>query len=366
MTTTSDSATTASARQRAPERVRLSPRADAVTLALSFWLIIGLFVDGWAHNNLLELETFFTPWHALFYSGFTACAAWIGWQVIRAQESGRRGLAAVPVGYELGVAGIVLFALGGVGDFTWHQVLGIEQDIDILFSPTHLVLMTAMALIITSPLRSALAAPGGREVPRLRAFLPPLLSITLLTALVSLFFMYFSIFTDLYSPVATEEGFGSFGEFGEEYFIVNGIATALVSNLILVTPVLFLLKRWQPPFGAVTVLFTVVALMANALTAFATVITLVPAVVGGLGADLAIRLLRPSPNQPWRFRLAGLLLPLPLFTAYYATLAVTQGALVWEPEIVPGLVVYNALAGLLLAQVMLPQPQPQPSVPAAG
>jgi len=364
MTTTADTAA-ASTRRAAAERVRLSPRADAVTLALSSWLVIGLFVDGWAHNNLLELETFFTPWHALFYSGFTACAGWIGWQVIRSQEVGRRGPAAVPVGYELGVVGVVLFALGGVGDFTWHQVLGIEQDLDILFSPTHLLLMTAIALIITSPLRSALTAPTGRDVPRLRTFLPPLLSITLLTALVSLFFMYFSIFTDLQSPVATEASAGPFGQYGESYFIISGIATALVSNLILVAPVLFLLKRWQPPFGAVTVLFTVVALMANALTAFETVVTLIPAVLGGLAADLVISRLRPTPEQPWRFRIAGLLLGVPLFIAYYLVIGLTQGGgLVWAPEIVPGLVVYNALAGLVLAQLMLPQPQTP--APAAG
>jgi hypothetical protein len=37
------------------------------------WLMIGLFVDGWAHNNLGEaLETSFTPWNAVFYSGFAA------------------------------------------------------------------------------------------------------------------------------------------------------------------------------------------------------------------------------------------------------------------------------------------------------
>ena len=32
-----------------------------------------LFVDGWAHNNLDQIETFFTPWHALFYSVHRHC-----------------------------------------------------------------------------------------------------------------------------------------------------------------------------------------------------------------------------------------------------------------------------------------------------
>ena len=43
-------------------------------MVFATWLIVGIFVDGWAHNND-KPETFFTPWHALFYSGFLATAA---------------------------------------------------------------------------------------------------------------------------------------------------------------------------------------------------------------------------------------------------------------------------------------------------
>jgi hypothetical protein len=49
--------------------------------ALAGWLVGGLFVDGWAHNTRPRLESFFTPWHGLFYSGFAAAAGWICWQV---------------------------------------------------------------------------------------------------------------------------------------------------------------------------------------------------------------------------------------------------------------------------------------------
>src|ERR1700738_519156 len=39
---------------------------------LSIWWLGGLFIDGWAHSNIPQLETFFTPWHAVFYSGYLA------------------------------------------------------------------------------------------------------------------------------------------------------------------------------------------------------------------------------------------------------------------------------------------------------
>ena len=55
--------------------------------AATLWLLVGLYLDGWAHNNIPELiETFFTPWHAVLYSGYAFMslvligAAWRNWQ----------------------------------------------------------------------------------------------------------------------------------------------------------------------------------------------------------------------------------------------------------------------------------------------
>jgi len=51
-------------------RAVATPAQNLVTILVSWWLMIGIFIDGWAHNTQGEaLETFFTPWHAVFYSG---------------------------------------------------------------------------------------------------------------------------------------------------------------------------------------------------------------------------------------------------------------------------------------------------------
>src|SRR4051794_34337720 len=113
-------------RPATPGIVRTTVRQDSITVALSTWLMIGLFVDGWAHNNLARLETFFTPWHALFYSGFTATALWVLRLVTRNLRAGGDWRAAVPAGYGLGLAGLGLFAVGGGSDLVWHTLLGIE------------------------------------------------------------------------------------------------------------------------------------------------------------------------------------------------------------------------------------------------
>ena len=149
-------------------------RQDTITVLLALWLMIGLFVDGWAHNNLDQIETFFTPWHALFYSGFTATALWIAWLVARERSAGRTWREAIPRGYEGSVAGVIIFGIGGVGDWLWHTIFGIEVSIDALLSPTHLILLTGILLIFSGPLRSAWSDPVEPE--GLRSFVAPLLA----------------------------------------------------------------------------------------------------------------------------------------------------------------------------------------------
>jgi hypothetical protein len=332
-----------------------------VTLALSVWVIIGLFVDGWAHVNLEQLETFFTPWHALFYSGFAAVAAWIGWKVVQGEGgSGARSLPGIPVGYGLGVAGLVLFAVGGFGDALWHIFLGIETELDALLSPTHLLLFAGMALIVTSPLRAAWAAPDDRDARRLTTFLPAILSLTLLTALISFFFMYASAFSDM-SPVVTASDWAGSGEPypGDYFFQYQGITTVLISNVILIAPLLYLLRRWQPPFGSATVLFTLVAVLVTALMAFETAWSIVPAAVGGLAADLLIHRLRPAPEHPAAYRMVAAAVPAILWSAYYVAMGFVA-PIAWVPELWSGTIVFASFSGFALAQLMLPTTRPQP------
>ena len=52
-----------------------SYRTNLVTMLLGLWFTVGLFFDAWAHNNEAHPETFFTPSHTVYYSGFAATAA---------------------------------------------------------------------------------------------------------------------------------------------------------------------------------------------------------------------------------------------------------------------------------------------------
>ena len=319
----------------------------------------GLAVDGWAHNNLGGLETFFTPWHAVFYSGFTATAAWILWISWRRRQPGQLLTDAIPEGYGLGVVGLAIFAIGGAGDMIWHTIFGIEADIDALLSPTHLVLYSGGILILTSPLRAAWARPG--PVTGMRQFAPALLSAALATSLTAFFFLYLSPFLDL-DMSARETGFLS-ERFDPGYAqflsLRGGIAAILLTTLILYSSALLLLRRWQTPMLSFTVMFALVATMIQAVGAFSRPWLIAVAAIGGLGADLLVRKLRPSVERPWPFRIFAALAPILFWAVYVAATAMTEG-IGWELEIWTGVVIWSGILGLGLSVLMLPGAMPEP------
>ena len=81
---------------------------DWVVLAASAWLVGGALLDGWAHIHIALLDTFFTPWHGVLYSGFAACAAVLGAGWVRGRTFRDWSL---PNAYGC-LGGCILFAVG--------------------------------------------------------------------------------------------------------------------------------------------------------------------------------------------------------------------------------------------------------------
>jgi len=330
------------------DRPRLSPREDLVTVAVGTWLILGLFLDGYAHNNH-KPESFFTPWHGVFYSGFLATAVWM-WSRYQRHHG-------VPVGYGLGFVGVILFAAGGVADMAWHLAFGIEVDLEALLSPSHLILFGGGLLILSSPLRAAWSgSPADDAGSTLRTFLPPLLSTTLVAATVSFFLMEFSPFL---TNVATGEPYRfvarnvdpDIGPWLAEKLRLQGFASILLTTLILVGPTLLLLRRWRPPSGSFTILFTTVAVLSSALHGFELGQTVVAALLGGAAADLVVQIVAPRASTSTLMRVAGGVVPLVMWLSYFGILALSYDV-GWSVEFWAGITVMSSLAGLGLAVLM--------------
>src|SRR5215218_6271425 len=245
-TTTTPTATAGAASAEGRPRARWGD--DLAAALLGTWVVGGLFLDGWAHVNQPGLETFFSPWHAIFYAGFLVSTLVLVRLVARSQRGGRLDPALVPAGYGLGLVGVAMFVAGGVADGVWHTMFGVEVGVAALLSPSHLLLLSGGLLMVTSPVRSAWSSPGLPARAPALALLPALWATTLTTAVVLFFFQYLSAFVSRAPSMA-----GADGPEGLLTTIV-GVASVLVTNVILVAPVLLLARRWRLPFGAVTLL----------------------------------------------------------------------------------------------------------------
>ncbi len=326
-------------------RPRTTPAQNVVTVLVSFWLMIGIFVDGWAHNHFgASLETFFTPWHAIFYSGFLATALWVGALVWRGWREGRRGLGAVPVGYELGVLGVFIFGVGGLGDLTWHTVFGIEVGTAALLSPTHLLLFLGAELLAVSPLSAAWQTPTPRRAPA-GVVWPAVLSMTATLSFASFMHMYLWALVDLPQP--------------NSYLAERALlAGTLLTALMLAAPVLLLLRRWQLPFGAVTAMYLLNTLLMRGMTVgLGDWSVLLLALVAGLAADGLIFWWRPAPGRPLAYRAFAVTLPLLVWVPFYVG-ALSLGLLSIGLELWAGICVMTALGGLALSALIVPSALP--------
>ena len=350
-------------RPAGPPVARMTRRADLVTVALSAWLIGGLFVDGWAHNTRPQLETFFTPWHAMFYSGFAATALWIGWSVWSRHRAGAAWRDSVPVGYGPALAGLVLFAASGLGDMAWHLAFGIEQDISALLSPSHLGLFTGGFLVVTAPLRSVWADPSLGRRAGLGALLPALSSAAIAGSATGFFFMYLHpafdnrVSRDHWTFLLQMFTRGQRG-YVQDLDIVVGIAGFILATVFLLGPVLYPLRRWDLPAGSVLLVAGPQFVLIQALTGFVDPGLAALGLAGTLAVELLLRLLRPSSASPARLRAFCATAPVALWGVWFGGIALNDGGLGWEPEVWGGVLVWSGLTLLALAVVMLPSPVP--------
>jgi hypothetical protein len=335
---------------------RTSPTSrgeDLVTVGVAAWLMLGLFLDGYAHANILTgTESFLTPWHGVFYSGFVASAAWVIYLIVRRTELGQPARRAIPIGYGWATIGIVVFAIGGIGDGIWHTLLGIEISLDALFSPTHLLLFVGLFLIITAPLRAAWAR-SDRGPSAFASLFPAWLSTTLATALVAFFLSYLWSPRLPWLPRQTFDPQSGDGEI----MVMLGMATMLITTLLLVAPTLLTLHRWRLPFGSFTVMWALVgSLIAAAFEPEELAVCFVTGLAGGLAVDATARALRHL-RVDHVARIVSGVGPLVMWAVYFAVLS-TGEPIRWPVEVWAGSIGIAALAGLGLSLLVFPQPVP--------
>jgi hypothetical protein len=324
---------------------------DLTTAAFSAWFFGGLILDVTAHARGWA-ESFFTWWHLAFYTGFFVTAAWIAWIFIRAHRAeGRTGMAAVPHGYGPAVIGIPLFLVSGVADMIWHEVLGVETNLAILFSPSHLTLAAGGVLIVAAPLlsawRRAVLAAEPEPIPLEARMAAPALSLGYITTALVLFLAYLVPHTN--SPFAVAAALK--GPHVFEGFPVAGIVFTTVLVLALAV---MMTGRFRLPLGFFTVAFTYPAIMAGAYSGFEYGGYVWIFLLSGAWLDFLVWLIRPELRRRRDLLVLAGAWAVPVWAAFLIGTGAATG--IWPAaEIGLGAPLVAAVVGCLFMLVVQPE-----------
>jgi hypothetical protein len=315
---------------------------DWLIAALSLWFVGGAYVDGWAHNHDL-VEDFFTPWHAVLYSGYAVTAAAIVGAVLLNKKRGYGWRESIPEGYQLSLAGVFVFFGGGVLDMLWHLAFGIEKDVEALLSPTHLLLALGAVLMTTGPFRAAWRRPGA---PRgWRGWLPMLISLSCLAGLIA----FMTQFAHPLKPQAI--GMQPLDEDMADLKQIAGISGILLQTAFVMGAAFVAMRRWKLPPGTFTFLFGSNAVaMVYMKDEFRLI---VPAVLSGILADLLYARLRPTYDRMRQLRGFAFLVPVVFFIAYFAALMLT-GGIWWSVHFWTGSIALAGTVSWLMTYLMVP------------
>jgi hypothetical protein len=340
---------------RVAGRPASSVRFDMIAAALNVWFIIGLFIDGWAHNHGRVDDTFFTPWHAVLYSSVLAVAGFLTYSQTRNMLKGHSWSQSLPDGYGWSLGGAGLFFAAGGFDFFWHELFGFEASLGALLSPAHFALATGAFLFVTGPLRSA-----WRRTQPLTGWaqlFPAILTLTVLLSLLTFFTMYmngYAVIRNLTSTRIPAE---------DELVQIMAIAGILFQTAATVGLILLAMRTWRLPAGAITfILVANAALMLWVRWGWIddVIWVMASAPLAGIIGDVLLAALRPSAERTTQVRLFAFALPLALFGVYMAILVPVYQTW-WTVHMWSGVVFMAAITGLFISYLVFPYSDRRPT-----
>lgn len=324
---------------------------DLLFALLSALFMGGVLLDGRSHVHGAP-ETFFTPEHAMFYTAFLGIAGLLGVTVYQRRRGGADWRAAVPAGYQVSMLGIGLFFLGGFGDMLWHELFGIESNVEALLSPTHLTLFLGGLLFLTGPVR---AAWRRRDATADRQG-----TLAMLTgwALLLAGFVFLTLYTH---PFVRAFGARS-GPVGHSHgestgFLLQqlGVAGIMLQTLALLVVLGLLVHRFPTglPLGWVTFLLGTVA---GTTAVLGGPPVFVPAALAaGLVGDACYRLLDLTDTR--NLRLFAAAVPAVLWAGHFVTVELVFG-IGWAVHSWGGAILLGVFAGVVVSYLLEPPAGP--------
>lgn len=148
---------------------------------------------------------------------------------------------------------------------------------------------------------------------------------------------------------------GNSQSMGDSTLESYGIASILLQAGLVIGMLLWLMRRWRLPVGAVALIIIVINLL---ISIFTDHYFLLPGiVVAALIAEALYALLKPTPEKPGRFMWFAFLTPVVFYGAYFLNLQLTRGVS-WEIHVWAGSIIMAGVVGLLISFLMVwPQRQ---------
>ena len=330
---------------------------DWAMTGLSGIFLGGLFLDGWAHTHGRVDDTFFTPWHAVLYSGYLLVAAYLFAHLVRNHRRGWSWLEALPPGYDWSWVGILLWIPGGLADLLWHEIFGFDGGVEALFSPPHLVLALGIGLVVSGPVRAAWSRDDFEAGGWIRQG-PALLSLAFLLSV-------FTFFTQEAHPVANLWGAEAVRAYADAGSVEPELGTTslLFEAAILMGIVLTAVRRWVLPIGALTLIIGLSSALTGAVYDYGgyPVLPVLTLVGAGILSDLLRWWLRPSPPRGLRLRLFAFGVPALYHLLYFLGLAL-HGGIRWSVHLSMGSLLLTGIVGWLVSFVAVPPAGPRREV----
>ncbi len=316
--------------------------------------LAGFFLDAWAHGHV-PIESFFTPYHAVFYTGMLAMIATLAAFAVFQHNLGYRWTDVFPRSYRIALLGIPIFVLAGIGDMIWHVVLGVEEGVDALLSPTHQILGLGIFFLASGPVRSVVA-------DRLR-------STTLVRQLpLALGLAAWLILVHFGTAYAFDPGAGRtnapppISPFTQHYLtalaigyykISTGVLIVIFQSTVITGFSLWLVSRMHPCPGMLTIML----LLGNAPAAAAftnhtplLAVTLAQSLIAGLAGDAFIARYNPhsTVGGTRAFRWFAVLVPMTYIGVYLLGTFLTD-RLWWDWNVALGSWIWSGVCGFALS-----------------
>jgi len=336
-----------------PTPVARSLAFDYAIAICSVWIAGGFFLDAWAHGHV-PIESFFTPYHGVFYSGMLAGVIAVSAFALRNRSLGHAWRDCIPAPYRLPLLGIPIFIVAGFGDLLWHQLLGVEEGVDALLSPSHQALGLGIFFVASGPIRSVLA---DRTSTTLARQLP--LALGLATWLILVHFGTAYAFdpaagrTDAPPPIAPFDAH-YFTALSIGYYKISiGVLIVIFQSTLMAGFALWAVSKLRLRFGMLSVFYLIGNVpAAAAFTNFTPLlaVTIAQSIAAGLVADVLIARYDPQPDRPCAFRWFALAVPM-TYTGVYLIATFASDRMWWDWNEALGAWLWAGLVGFALSLV---------------